>query len=118
MADLLSAVKGNNATYQGDYDDPDIDDIEDQVAPPPTDAEREMQEFFRKVEQIKIDLAAIKELQKDVLSMHEKGKTIVKSKEMQKHRDLMQVSRVHHLVPGFAGFGLPLRYVCYSALRL
>ncbi|GLC44001.1 hypothetical protein PLESTB_000218600 [Pleodorina starrii] len=90
MADLLSAVKGKNATYQGYEDDPDIDDIEDQVAPPPTDAEREMQEFFKKVEQIKLDLGAIKDLQKEVLGMHEKGKTIVKSKEMQNHRELMQ----------------------------
>ncbi|GLI65768.1 hypothetical protein VaNZ11_009362 [Volvox africanus] len=90
MADLLSAVKGKNVVYKGEDDDPDIDDIEDQVAPPPTDAEREMQEFFRKVEQVKLDLAAIKDLQKEVLSMHEKGKTIVKSKEMQRHRELMQ----------------------------
>ncbi|KAG2443437.1 hypothetical protein HXX76_001795 [Chlamydomonas incerta] len=49
-----------------------------------------MQEFFKKVEQVKTDLAEIKELQKEILSMHEKGKTIVKSKEMQKHRELMQ----------------------------
>ncbi|GIL79197.1 hypothetical protein Vretimale_16729 [Volvox reticuliferus] len=90
MADLLSAVRGKNATYQGEDDDPDIDDIEDQVAPPPTDAEREMQDFFRKVEQVKLDLATIKDLQKEVLSMHEKGKSIVKSKEMQRHRELMQ----------------------------
>ncbi|EFJ50200.1 Qa-SNARE, Sso1/Syntaxin1-type [Volvox carteri f. nagariensis] len=85
MTDLLGAVKGKSAIYQGMEDDPDIDDIEDQVAPPPTDAEREMQEFFKRIEQIKLDLAAIKDLQKEVLSMHERGKTIVKSKEMQKH---------------------------------
>lgn len=88
--DLLAQVKGKNALYDGE-DDNEIEDIEEQVAPPPTDAEREMQEFFKKVELVKTDLAEVKELQKEILSMHEKGKTIVKSKEMQKHRELMQV---------------------------
>ncbi|PNW74183.1 hypothetical protein CHLRE_13g588550v5 [Chlamydomonas reinhardtii] len=87
--DLLAQVKGKNALYDGE-DDNEIEDIEEQVAPPPTDAEREMQEFFKKVELVKTDLAEVKELQKEILSMHEKGKTIVKSKEMQKHRELMQ----------------------------
>ncbi|GFR49180.1 hypothetical protein Agub_g11204 [Astrephomene gubernaculifera] len=101
MNDLLGTVKGRNALYGGDDDELEIEDIEEQVAPPPTDAEREMQDFFKRVEQIKLDLAQVKDLQREVLSMHEKGKTIVKTKEMQKHRETMQdkiatVNKVAH----------------------
>lgn len=53
-----------------------------------------MQAFFKSVEEIKKDMADIRELQRDVNQMHEKGKTIVKSKEMQRHREDMQVGWV------------------------
>ncbi len=90
MNDLLGTVK-TNALYGSPDEDDEFEDVEANIAPPPSEAEREMQEFFKKVEGIKTDLAEIKFLQKDVETMNEKGKTIVKPKEMQKHREDMQV---------------------------
>ncbi|KAG2497279.1 hypothetical protein HYH03_004863 [Edaphochlamys debaryana] len=89
MNDLLGAVKGKNALYDGDEEE---GDVEEQLEPqrPETDAEKEMKAFFQQVEGVKMDLAQIKELQKSVLDMHEKGKTIVKTKDMQKHQETMQ----------------------------
>lgn len=66
-------------------------DIEMGFAPPPTDQQLAMQQFFTAVEEIKKDMAEIKGLQKDLDQMHERSKTIVKSKEMQRHREEMQV---------------------------
>ena len=98
MNDLLGSVKASGTRKQADEGDGDVEEVDEEegVAPPPTEAEREMQQFFRAVEAIKTDMAETRSLQKDILSMHEKSKTIVKSKEMQKHRELMQV-RMHLL---------------------
>eukprot|EP00201_Polytomella_parva_P023349 CAMPEP_0175047880 /NCGR_PEP_ID=MMETSP0052_2-20121109/5855_1 /TAXON_ID=51329 ORGANISM="Polytomella parva, Strain SAG 63-3" /NCGR_SAMPLE_ID=MMETSP0052_2 /ASSEMBLY_ACC=CAM_ASM_000194 /LENGTH=305 /DNA_ID=CAMNT_0016311833 /DNA_START=121 /DNA_END=1035 /DNA_ORIENTATION=+ len=101
MNDLLGSVKGNSL-YAAENDDDEFMDMEQQ-ATPISDADKQMQEFFKKVEDIKRDMAQIKSLQTDIVAMHEKGKTIVKSKEMQKHRDAMQakineVSTIAHKV--------------------
>lgn len=91
MNDLLGNVKGKgNTLYAGNEE---VDEgVEEGFTAPPSDAEREMQEFFKTVEVIKTDMAEIRTLQKDITTIHEKSKTIVKSKEMQKQREVMQVS--------------------------
>jgi hypothetical protein len=67
-----------------------------------------MQQFFKSVEDIKGDMAEIRGLQRDVMTMHEKSKTIVKSKEMEKHRKDMQVgSRPNHALHAFDVHGAP-----------
>eukprot|EP00798_Chlamydomonas_sp_ICE-L_P018466 gene18466-24952_t len=93
MNDLLGGVRG------GGGDVIDVDDIEAGYAPPPTESEQSMQNFFKAVEGVKGDIAEIRTLQKEINSMHEKGKTIVKSKDMQKHREDMQnqINRVNTL---------------------
>jgi len=50
-----------------------------------------MRGFFQNVEAIKADMSEIKALQREVMSMHERSKTIVKSKDMASHREDMQV---------------------------
>lgn len=92
MNDLLSSVKGRASTRASGGEDVDEIDVEEGFTAPPTEAEREMQAFFEKVEDIKKDMIEIKTLQKDINTMHEKSKTIVKTKEMQKQREQMQVS--------------------------
>ena len=86
MNDLLGNVRGG-----GEENGFEADDIEAGYQPPPSDGEQSMQSFFRYVEDIKTDVAEIRSLQREINSMHEKSKTLVKSKDMQKHRDDMQV---------------------------
>lgn len=50
-----------------------------------------MRRFFAIVEDIKANMTEIKGLQKEVVDLNEKGKTIVKTKEVQKHQEEMQV---------------------------
>lgn len=57
----------------------------------PTQHTQAMRGFFANVEAIKADMAEIRSLQREVLEMHERGKTIVKSKDMERHREAMQV---------------------------
>ncbi len=85
MNDLLGNVRG------GSDDGVRAEDVEAGFAAPPTEAEMSMQAFFKYVEDIKTDVAEIRSLQKEINEMHERSKTIVKSKEMQKHREDMQV---------------------------
>jgi len=59
--------------------------------PQATDKGQAMRAFFSNVESIKTDMAEIRTLQREVISMHEKSKTIVKSKDMEMHREDMQV---------------------------
>lgn len=56
-----------------------------------TEKGQAMRAFFSNVESIKSDMAEIRSLQREVISMHEKSKTIVKSKEMERHREDIQV---------------------------
>lgn len=93
MNDLLGTVKGkgSNALYKGEEKGDDGHDEEQGFTPPPSAAETEMQDFFSKVEDVKKDMAEIRSLQKEITTIHEKSKTIVKSKEMQKQREVMQV---------------------------
>lgn len=96
MNDLLGTVRddygkrgrssgGGNPLYGGDE--------EEGFEAPPNEQELAMRQFFKAVEEIKTDMAEIRGLQREVNQMHEKSKTIVKSKEMQRHREEMQVSR-------------------------
>jgi len=59
-------------------------------APAATERGQAMRAFFSNVESIKNDMAEIRALQREVLAMHEKSKTIVKSKDMERHREDMQ----------------------------
>jgi syntaxin 1B/2/3 len=90
MNDLLFAVRTGDGSGQGigrSYGDP-----ESGATPyPPNEADKEMQQFFQRVEQIKVDMTDIKSKQKDLSQQHERSKTIVRSKEMQRHREEMQV---------------------------
>ncbi|KAJ9522118.1 hypothetical protein QJQ45_005165 [Haematococcus lacustris] len=72
-------------------------------ATPLTEQELAMQQFFKEVEVIKAEMASIRQLQQEVNQMHEKGKIIVKSKEVQRHREALQekinqVSAVAHKI--------------------
>jgi hypothetical protein len=89
MNDLLSAVRTGEGGGIGRHNyDPE--------APsnlyPPNESEKDMQSFFKLVEDIKTDMADIKGKQRDLQEQHEKSKTIVRSKEMQRHREEMQVT--------------------------
>jgi paraquat-inducible protein B len=52
----------------------------------------ELQAFFCKVEEIKVDMNEIKTRQRQLQQMLERIKSIVHQKEMQQHREQMQVS--------------------------
>ena len=94
MNDLLGGAPASkrSARYKADYDD-DEGDIEEggPPPPPPTEGDQSMQKFFATVEELKADMATIRGLQKEVVDLNEKGKTIVKTKEVQKHQEAMQV---------------------------
>jgi syntaxin 1B/2/3 len=91
MNDLLGAVHSGGSGIgrgreQANYD------IEAGFSTQQSEQNKEMEQFFAKVEEIKADLADIKTRQREVQQMHERSKTIVRQKEMQKHREDMQVS--------------------------
>jgi hypothetical protein len=64
-----------------------------------------MEEFFSRVEDIKSDMGEIKGRQRDIGAMHERSKTIVRQKEMQRHREEMQVGRAPRLGDACAAWG-------------
>lgn len=91
MNDLLFAVRGGDGggigrPYAG-YD-PEVGG----GMHPPSESEKDMQQFFARVEEIKVDMTDIKAKQKDLQQQHERSKTIVRSKEMQRHREEMQAT--------------------------
>ena len=90
MNDLLINVHLNEA-YDGleIHDDADLEDGPPE--PPQTDDELSMKEFFRSVEDVKKDMNGIRALQREVTELHDAGKTMVKTKEVQKHQETMQV---------------------------
>lgn len=100
MNDLLGNVRGSNPAYAGKDDgfEHDSDIEEGPPGPPPSEAEQAMQRFFAAVESIKMDMAQIRALQREVNELHEQGKTIVKSDAVKKHQRLMQV-RLHGWQP-------------------
>ena len=92
MNDLLGgSAASKSARYKADDDEGG--DIEEggPPPPPPTDGEQAMQRFFATVGELKADMASIRGLQREVVDLNEKGKTIVKTKEVQKHQEEMQV---------------------------
>lgn len=66
-------------------------DVEMGLAPRGTEQSSELTDFFRRVEDIKADMAEIRALQRQISSQHEAGKTIIKTREMQRHQADMQV---------------------------
>lgn len=95
MNDLLGGSgppgRGRSSRYKAPADVEDEDLEAGPPPPPPTDEEQSMQHFFKIVEELKADMAEIKVLQREVTTLNEKGKTIVKTKEVQRHQEEMQV---------------------------
>lgn len=101
MNDLLYAVKGADAASPSRppaasaYGDVELGRGPGAgPTPPPAPASekaKEMDLFFAKVEDVKADMAEIKTRQREIQQMHERSKTIVRQKEMQRHREDMQV---------------------------
>ncbi|KAF5840438.1 Qa-SNARE, Sso1/Syntaxin1-type [Dunaliella salina] len=96
MNDLLGEVRpkdslaGNNPAYEAaPGSDVEMGEV-GLSAPAATEKGQAMRAFFSNVESIKNDMAEIRALQREVLAMHEKSKTIVKSKDMERHREDMQ----------------------------
>ncbi len=82
--------KINNPTYEGDNVQGDVE-MGEAFVPPPSDQELAMSTFFAAVDEVKKDMAAIRAAQQDIMDMHERSKTLVKSKDVQKSRQKMQV---------------------------
>jgi len=53
---------------------------------------RDLEAFFASVEGVKADLTDIQARQRGIAALHERGKTIVRQKEMRRHQDDMQAS--------------------------
>lgn len=90
MNDLLFTVKGQEPNGNG-FRGPAAYDIEAGYTASQLDKSKDMGEFFAKVEELKQDMAEIKARQREIIHMHERSKSIVRQKEMQQHRDEMQV---------------------------
>jgi hypothetical protein len=109
MNDLLFAVKGPSPNGAGPSGGPGGQrpgggpglgyDVEAGYSAAQSERGKEMDEFFAKVEEIKGDMQEIKGRQRDIRAMHERSKTIVRQKEMQRHREEMQV-RIEGRAPG------------------
>lgn len=98
--DLLYAVKSK---YTPEHQPEDFDNLENAQPPEETESDRDMQVFFQKVEEVKGDMNEIKALQREIHQMHEKGKQLVKSKEIQAHQEelqdrIAQVNTIAHKV--------------------
>lgn len=89
MNDLLSAVKGS-AIY-GRPDDSLGEDVEANIGLPLPPGKSDMESFYEKVNDIKKDFLQIKTLHGDVLASYERGKGLIKTKDMQAHREELQV---------------------------
>ena len=92
----MSQVKGSDAAHRRPG----------QPAPPPGytfdieagsgrahDQDRDMEAFFKKVDTIKADMAGIKDKMLEIDGMHDHSKWIVQGREVQQHREAMQVRR-------------------------
>ena len=73
------------------YDAEEVDLEEGPPPPPPSEGEHSMKAFFKTVEELKENMAEIRGLQREVVDLNEKGKTLVKTKAVQKHQEEMQV---------------------------
>lgn len=97
MNDLLFTVKGQEG-YSNGARGPAAYDIEAGYTTAQSEKSKDMGDFFAKVEELKQDMAEIKAKQREIQHMHERSKTIVRQKEMQQHRDEMQVCATSHSV--------------------
>ncbi len=96
MNDLLFAVKGQEpagASRARNAESPGFD-VEAGFTAQQSQKGKEMDGFFARVEEIKVDLAEIKAKQREIQQQHERSKTIVRKQEMQRHREEMQVGGV------------------------
>lgn len=92
MNDLLFTVRTQEA-QNGVRGSPGVAyDIEAGYTTAQSEKSKEMEQFFNKVEELKQDMSEIRAKQREIQHMHERSKTIVRQKEMQQHRDEMQVS--------------------------
>jgi syntaxin 1B/2/3 len=108
MNDLLFAVKGAGAGAPPPPPPPPprrpatgaaggnpADDLEQgggatSLDAPPADRAGELEGFFAAAEAVKADLADIRQRQRGIAALHERGKTIVRQKEMRRHQEEMQ----------------------------
>lgn len=95
MNDLLGVVKGRGDEAGAPPQPPPgprstAYDVEAGFTAAPGQRE-DIDAFFARVEEIKGDMAQVKSLEGDIERMHEEGKSIVRSKEMQEQRRAMQV---------------------------
>lgn len=96
MNDLLFAVKGGGDGAAPPPPPPPrrpLGDVEEggmaggaQAAP----SGLELEGFFAAAEEVKADLADIRGRQRGIAALHERGKTIVRQKEMRRHQEEMQ----------------------------
>jgi hypothetical protein len=91
MNDLMFAVAPAGGGGIGRQRETSPYDIEAGYTAQQSEQGKEMEQFFAKVEEVKADLADIRSKQREVQEMHERSKTIVRQKEMQRHREDMQV---------------------------
>jgi hypothetical protein len=91
MNDLLFTVKTQEG-QNGIRGSPGVAyDIEAGYTTAQSEKSKEMEQFFGKVEELKQDMSEIRAKQREIQHMHERSRTIVRQKEMQQHRDEMQV---------------------------
>jgi hypothetical protein len=95
MNDLLFAVKGPEASSSrpgGRPESPGIPyDVEAGLTTAQSEKSKDMDDFFQEVDGIKRDMTEIKQRQREIAQMHDHSKTIVRQREVQQHRDQMQV---------------------------
>jgi len=60
--------------------------------PSTSDGESMMVRFYESVAEVKANLVEIKGMQDEIRDMNETGKTLIKSKDVEKHREDMQVN--------------------------
>ena len=89
MNDLLGG--SSEAKYRADDGDIEAGDPALPTPPVGTDGDQAMKAFFKTVEEIKENMAEIRGLQREVVDLNEKGKTLVKTKDVHKHQEEMQV---------------------------
>lgn len=92
MNDLLFTVKGQDGNAARARPDMASYDVEAGYTPQQSEKGKDMDAFFQKVEDVKRDMTEIKAKEREIQQMHERSKTIVRQKEMQQHREDMQVN--------------------------
>jgi syntaxin 1B/2/3 len=102
MNDLLSAVRGSFVERGNSYNS--LNDVEVGLKAGEgielkegTRFENELKPFFEDIEKIKVDLKVIKQLTAEITDMHEAGKEIVRTKDVQQHKQEIQ-GKINHII--------------------